>query len=123
MWRRSGSRPSPSAKRHKTGTTDTTSSPKRPATPTNKDVCRLFFGKAPVDEAEDIWLCKCGKKYKCNVKTSGYENLIKHLRAAHPDYQMQYNSAVAASSLEEVTTANLDSWFDEHATKIYNWLE
>ncbi len=107
----------------------------RPTIPLNaKSVCQLFFGKQPIKDM--IWKCSCGTERKCNVRKSGYNNLMTHIKQQHPDYEEIYRSyqnefpsrehseCGSVSVIGSVSCqTTLDCLIDSKSSNIFKWIE
>lgn len=55
-----------------------------------KEICDLFFKKIKESGSEEVYECNCGTTRK-KQKSSGYTNLMSHLREKHDDWEQLYN--------------------------------
>ncbi|KAG2773567.1 hypothetical protein PC129_g11270 [Phytophthora cactorum] len=83
--------------------------------PKNADICRVLFAALP----DHYFKCNYCNKVRCQLPSSGYGNLISHLRDKNPDNEADY--LAHASSL----AANLHSFdfVSDKVANIYHCLE
>ncbi|KAG3116415.1 hypothetical protein PI125_g4667 [Phytophthora idaei] len=83
--------------------------------PKNADICRVLFAALP----DHYFKCNYCNKVRHQLPSSGYGNLLSHLRDKHPDCEADYHTH--ASSL----AGNLHSFrfVGEKVANIYYWME
>ncbi|KAG6960877.1 hypothetical protein JG688_00009376 [Phytophthora aleatoria] len=83
--------------------------------PKNADIYRVLFAALP----DHYFKCNYCSKVRRQLPSSGYGNLLSHLRDKHPDYEADYFTH--ASSLAD----NLHSFgfVSEKVASIYHWME
>lgn len=96
--------------------------------PSSKSICHLFFGRRPHNVSSNTWKCKCGLQRKCNVVKFGYNNLMTHIKAKHPDYQEIYAVQSSAtkesdSQPQEVPQLTLNYMIDTKSRFVYKWID
>jgi hypothetical protein len=68
------------------------------------------------DDSADKWKCVCGKLLT-QKKGTGWTNLVNHLKAQHPDWQMEQNQAKMENFLDVVSKPTTS------AENVHSWLE
>ena len=81
----------------------------------------------------NIWKCRCGNERKVDVAKSGYNILLSHIKAKHPDYMQIYQEFVSSSSSasrNRISTAvgtslqtKIDQFMDIKSRGIFKWLD
>lgn len=101
----------------------------RPTVPPSfKAICRLFYSK--ITSSKNIWKCKCGVDWKCDVIKNGYNNLMTHVKSKHPDYldiyaahSLESSSSRSHFSNDGVELTTLEYMVDSKSRGIYKWLD
>ena len=55
------------------------------------DICSLFFTKVSENGMDQLFKCNCGTLRK-QKKSSGFSNLMSHLKEKHEDWEELYNA-------------------------------
>jgi hypothetical protein len=105
----------------------TTSDEQTTVTPSTKDICRLYFGKKPLDGKSNTWRCQCGNERKCDVITHGYSNLMTHIKSRHPDYLKKFadctTGLVPGDTSSQGGQRTLDFLIDKKSFNSYKWID
>lgn len=83
-----------------------------PKDSTGRRICNIFFTPGP----DNYWQCKCGTRRK--KVGSSYENLMSHVRTAHPDYQELLKNGASVSEDQ------ISFYFaSKKSNSYYGWLD
>jgi hypothetical protein len=82
------------------------------------DICTFFF----IQTSEGVYQCKCGIKRK-RQKTSGYTNLMSHLKEKHPDWEKVYSEFRRSNPGKKKADAGAVFFMNPKAVNIHNWLK
>ncbi|GMF66692.1 unnamed protein product [Phytophthora fragariaefolia] len=81
----------------------------------NRDLCRFFY----VEASDHYFACNyCGTRRK-QLPSSGYANLINHLKDKHPNYVDAYN----AHQRRQAGSLTAHGFVNPTASNMYQWME
>lgn len=81
---------------------------------TTKEQVEFYFKKS--DDNPEVHVCSCGKERKQKAG-SGYQNLVEHIKRAHPDWEELMSETAKGSK------SNLTSLIDTKSSNIYGWID